>query len=115
MHLASLLLSLSCFHFVFPVADMPESEAGSDGTPPRPGSPVRRGKGLGGQKRHYATALGPAKRVEQFPVEPFTVKSTDAGDILWCLCCGKGVSHGANTFVTSHIGTKGHRAKASHE
>ena len=84
MHLASLLLSQFCFHFVFLVADTPESEAGSDGTPPQPRAPVRHGKGLGGQKRHYVTAMGLEKRVEQFPNEPFTVKSTDAADMqLW--------------------------------
>ena len=65
--------------------------------------PVKRGKGQDGQKARYATQMTLAARAAQYPHEPFTVKQTDAGEQLWCLCCGKPVSHQTKTYVGDKV------------
>ena len=97
--------------FCFCVPKMSSTSGDSDsGKGKRPvkrgkgqGGQKARGKGQGGQKARYATQMTPAAQAAQYPDEPFTVKQTDAGERLLCLCCGKPVSHQTKSFVDSHI------------
>ena len=88
-------LTLTLFFFCVPkmLSTAGDSDSGKGKRP------VKRGKGQGGQKARYATQMTPAARAAQYPHKPFTVKQTDAGERLWCLCCGKPVSHQTKTYV----------------
>ena len=104
---------MSCMSFVwqdaflFLCSQMSSTSGDSDSGKGK--RPVKRGKGQGGQKARYATQMTLAAGAAQYPNEPFTVKQTDAGERLWCLCCGKPVSHQTKTFVESHINNKSHQ------
>ena len=77
--------------FCFCVPKMSSNSGDSDSANGK--RPVKRRKVQGGQKARYATQISPAAPAVQYPNEPFTVKQTDAGERLWCMCCGKPVSH----------------------
>ena len=63
----------------------------------------KRGLGKGGAAAHYCT-MSVASRMAQFPEEPFEERLGSLNQsIMWCLDCGKPISHQTRTCVKQHI------------
>ena len=69
----------------------------------------KRGLGKGGAAANYCT-MSVASRMAQFPNEPFEERVGSLNQsVMWCLGCGKPVSHQTKTSVKQHVDSQTHQ------